>query len=130
MFKRAARALLLIPGFVAATVCAQTLEIDGEIFRDPTQPPNAVLADIPAATFDSVPQFNASNFKVSFIRSGGINPVAVINNRTVTVGDEMEGGVRVSEIRAGTVVLSVEGQDHLLNLYDRPVRQDIQPAGQ
>ena len=127
MFKRANQILLRMTALIAvlfsASVHTQELEIDGEIFRDPTRPPFAVDA-IAAPTVDGVPQFNLGNFSVSFIRSGGINPVAVINNRMVEIGDEITTGVRVSEIRAGAVVVNVDGQDHVLSLYNRPVRQN------
>ena len=125
--KKAARIMLMLAiAFCSAGLMAQTLEIDGELYRDPTQPPGAVLADLPATEFEAAPRFNASSYRLKFIRSGGINPVAVINDRVVTIGDEIDQGVRISGIRAGVVVVEVEGQEHLLSLYNSPVRQDIQ----
>lgn len=106
-------------------VVAQTIEIDGEIFRDPTQPPGAVYQESVVVSFEQeVPRISLSNFTLSFVRSGGINPVAVINNRTVTEGDEV-GGAMVARIQAGAVVLLIEGQEQVLNLYRQPVRQSL-----
>lgn len=104
---------------------AQTIEIDGEIYRDPTQPPGAVYQENTAMSFEAeAPRILLTNFTLSFVRSGGINPVAVINNRTVTEGDDV-GGATVARIQAGAVVLVIEGQEQILNLYRQPVRQSL-----
>jgi hypothetical protein len=104
---------------------AQMIEIDGEVFRDPTQPANVVYQDIEAASIDDVSRMSLSSFNLSFVRSGGLNPVAVINNRTVSVGDEIEG-VIVAAIRPGAVVLMIEGEEQVLNLFGKSVRQAIE----
>lgn len=103
----------------------EILEIDGEIYRDPTQPPGAVFEQAgDGGLQQNVPVISLSNFTLSFVRSGGINPVAVINNKTVTEGEDV-GGATVARIQAGAVVLLIEGQEQVLNLYRQPVRRDL-----
>jgi hypothetical protein len=103
----------------------EILEIDGEIYRDPTQPPGTVFEQVGEGSLQQdVSVISLSNFTLSFVRSGGINPVAVINNKTVTEGDDV-GGATVARIQAGAVVLLIEGQEQVLNLYRQPVRRDL-----
>lgn len=112
----------------AASFAQLVLEINGEIYRDPTQPPGAVFQEaVNVRVEQDVPAISLSNFTLSFVRSGGINPVAVINNRTVTEGDDL-GGATVARIQAGAVVLLIEGQEQVLNLYRQPVRRDLTGA--
>ncbi len=121
----AACVLMVTVLWPAAAISQLVLEIDGEIYRDPTQPPGAVLEEVAEVNVEQdVPRISLSNFTLSFVRSGGINPVAVINNRTVTEGDDV-GGATVARIQAGAVVLLVEGQEQVLNLYRQPVRRDL-----
>lgn len=131
MFRRTGQWLLMVAGLMAGTAGAQQriLEIDGEVLRDPTQPPNAVLGMVSVSDFETLVRFNPNNYRVSFIRSGGINPVAVVNNHTVTIGDQIDGVITVSDIKAGAVVLKADGLDHEIRLYDQPVRQEIQATG-
>ncbi|MDO8907106.1 MAG: hypothetical protein Q7W55_01260 [Pseudohongiella sp.] len=115
--------LIVMVGYNAAR--AQMIEINGEIFRDPTQPPNIVYQEVAAASISDAPRINLSNFSLSFVRSGGLNPVAVINDRTVTEGDVIDGVV-IAAIRPGAVVLMIEGEEQVLNLFGRPVRQAVE----
>lgn len=102
--------------------------IDGELLRDPTQPPSmgitAVISDIVEVGSASLTLDQAS-FMVSFIRTGGSQPVAVINNTTLTIGDEIEGA-RVVDIRNGEVVLSAQDQEYVLTTFSRPVREPVE----
>lgn len=130
MFKSLVATLVAMMSMVVMTVTApltfsQTIEIDGEVYRDPTQPPGAIYQESAVISSEQeVPRIALSNFTLSFVRSGGINPVAVINNRTVTEGDEVSGAV-VARIQAGAVVLLIEGQEQVLSLYRQPVRQSL-----
>lgn len=127
----------LIAGFIVLAAClfsgyvmAQTVMIDGELFRDPTRPPSATTsaAAVTAAVDVGGPALalsNRLNYVVSFVRTGGSRPIAVINNTQLTIGDEIEG-VRVVDIRNGEVVLAADGQEYVLSTYARSVREPVQ----
>lgn len=124
MFDRRVLKLMMIVSLLPVGVMAQpqgeTRLIDGEVLRDPMQPVSAyrrnervqeVLPELP----------NRSEFTVSFIRAGGSSPMAVINDRTLMVGDELSG-MRIMEIRAGEVVLGAAGQEYILTTFGSAVR--------
>lgn len=102
--------------------------IDGEMLRDPMQPVSAYRNNRTA--IDVLPELpNRSDFTVNFVRAGGSSPVAVINNRSLTVGDELSG-MRIMEIRAGEVVLAASGQEYVLTTFGSAVRTPVRtPAG-
>ncbi|WP_156412634.1 hypothetical protein [Pseudohongiella spirulinae] len=123
---------VLLLSFVAGTALGQsqrTQMIDGELFRDPTQPP--VVAGALSVVTDLVEvggaslTLNRTDYVVSFIRTGGSQPVVVINNTTLTIGDEIEGA-RVVDIRSGEVVLAAQNQEFVLTTFSRPVREPLQ----
>jgi hypothetical protein len=118
-------AVLLLPSLVLG----QTIQIDGEFFRDPTQPPgttqSAELIDITSTEAVVAVEVTLNNLSLQFVRSGGINPVAVINSQPLTVGDSIDGAT-IKEIRPGTVVLDIQGIEHELAIFKRPVRQAIE----
>ncbi|TFH75806.1 hypothetical protein E3V39_06900 [Gammaproteobacteria bacterium LSUCC0112] len=105
---------------------AQTIQIDGELFRDPTQPPSAVFSMTVVDTMQVVEieaaQALLSTLTLNFIRAGGLEPVAVINRQPYRIGDNLETAV-VSDIRSGEVELTIEGVKHVLTMFSRPVRQ-------
>lgn len=88
--------------------------IDGQLFRDPTQPAGArrSLLQTPAGIV-------RREYTVSFIRSGGERPMAVVNNTAVTAGDEIDGAT-VLRINAGTVVLRIDGEDMEISTQSNP----------
>lgn len=97
--------------------------IDGEMLRDPMQPVSAYRNNTTA--MDILPELpNRSDFTVNFVRAGGSSPVAVINNRSLTVGDELSG-MRIMEIRAGEVVLAASGQEYVLTTFGSAVRTPV-----
>jgi len=120
--------MLVMFMFVSGLALAQgrIVTIDGEDFRDPTQPPWAVLPDS-RLTAESVPTTGPrlSELSLSFVRAGGLSPVAVINDTQVTVGDEIEGAP-VVEIRPGEVVLLIDGEEQVLTRFLRPVRTPVE----
>ena len=122
------RLMLVMFMFVSGLALAQgrIVTIDGEDFRDPTQPPWAVLPDS-RLTAESVPTTGPrlSELSLSFVRAGGLSPVAVINDTRVTVGDEIEGAP-VVEIRPGEVVLLIDGEEQVLTRFLRPVRTPVE----
>lgn len=124
--------LIFVLAMAAGTVSAQAQRsqmIDGELLRDPTQPPTAAgaasgltdLVEVGGATLT----LDRANYVVSFIRTGGRQPVVVINNTTLTIGDEIEGA-RVVDIRSGEVVLAAQNQEFVLTTFSRPVREPVQ----
>lgn len=123
--------LTLVTGLAhAPAALAQTMTIDGETFRDPTRPATAaasatsVVAEVVAVGAATV-AIDRANFELSFIRTGGSRPIAVINNKQLTIGDEIDG-VTVVDIRSGEVVLSAQGQQYVLTTFSRPVREPVQ----
>jgi hypothetical protein len=120
--------LMLVAGAASSQV-QRTQTIDGELLRDPTQPPAmagavSVITDLVEVGGASL-TLDRTNYVVSFIRTGGSQPVVVINNTTLTVGDEIEGA-RVVDIRSGEVVLAAQNQEFVLTTFSRPVREPIQ----
>lgn len=136
MFNRGARTLsaLLITGillvfapmFVFGQSQGEERVIDGEVFRDPMQPVSAYRNS--GAAVDVLPELpNRSDFTVNFVRAGGSSPVAVINNQSLTVGDELSG-MRIMEIRAGEVVLAASGQEYVLTTFGSAVRTPVRTS--
>lgn len=98
---------------------------DGEDLRDPTRPSGAV------APGQSAGESGASHgtgvvmdqYQVSFIRAGGSEPMAVINDQPVRVGEEINGA-RVLAIEAGVVALDVNGERRTFSTWQgEAVRQ-------
>lgn len=110
-------------------VIGQTIQIDGEFFRDPTQPPgatqSAALIDVTSSEAVVAAEVTLNNLSLQFVRSGGINPIAVINSQPLTIGENIDGAT-IKEIRPGTVVLDIQGMEYELAIFKRPVRQAIE----
>lgn len=109
-------------------VSGQTIEIDGEVFRDPTQPPWAVASSAQNAmtVAEEVPAGpDFSLLRLTFVRAGGLTPVAVINSQQYSVGDQIEGA-EIVEIRSGAVVFNVDGEERILSSFTGSVRQPLQ----
>ncbi len=126
--KASARSAATIAGLaLSAAVSAQTLTIDGEVFRDPTQPPNRVAVQAVEVLDAGGPEIaiNNTNYVVSFVRTGGSRPIAVINDRQLTIGDNVDGAVIV-DIRNGEVVLSAAGRDYVLTAFTRSIREPVE----
>ncbi len=123
MFKLIAGLLLLAPGVIYAQGMA--VIIDGESFRDPMQPPWAVLPDSNMTVRGQQSGPRLSSLRLSFVRSGGLTPIAVINDTQVTVGDEIEG-VPVVAIRPGEVVLLIDGEEQVLSRFTQSVRTSVE----
>lgn len=65
----------------------------------------------------------AERYRISFIRAGGSQPVAVVNNQTVTIGDEVNGA-RVMAISPDNVVLQVgDSERHITAWHSDAVRR-------
>jgi len=117
--------LVLIP--LQAHAQSVTVTIDGEVFRDPMQPPWAILPSINTVVDDVATQTGPrlSSLRLSFVRSGGLTPIAVINDTQVTIGDIIEGAPIV-DIRPGEVVLIIDGEEQVLNRAVQSVRTPVE----
>ncbi len=112
---------------ICTAVNAQSIDIDGELFRDPTQPPSVAFTNVVVDSMQSVDgiglaQALLGSLTLNFVRSGGLTPVAVINQQSYKIGDVIESAV-ISDIRAGEVELTIDGVKHVVSMFTRPVRQ-------
>ena len=101
--------------------------IDGEDLTDPTRPifftadSNLGLSDLEEMTRDIVP----ASYDLSFVRASDSSPMAVINERRVTVGDIIGGAIVVSIDRDG-VVLSIDEQERRITLFGSSVKTPVE----
>ncbi len=99
--------------------------IEGEELVDPTRP--LEFAKGPTAATDLGSLFRnivPANFDISFIRASSDNPIAVINNLQVTVGDVI-GGATVSSIGRDSVTLLINDEEQIINLYKTSVKSAV-----
>lgn len=125
MFKFKIIAVVLT--FLLGSTLATAEMIDGEELVDPTVPLAEVLIenaglgiDISTLYQNVVPE----NFKLSFIRVSTTNPMAVINNQRVTVGD-LIGGATVAKISRSSVTLLIRDEEQVISLYDTSVKRTV-----
>jgi hypothetical protein len=122
VFKQRA-SILFIYGLFCAAVNADI--IDDEELIDPTQPliatkvENSGLA-LPIIFRNIVP----ANYDLTFIRASNTNPIAVINNQRVTLGDVV-GGAIVTKISRSSVTLSTEDNEQVIGLYNTSVKRAV-----
>ena len=112
---------------------AQAEVFGGEDLRDPTRPAGAPIAaegeggeGFLAGLFGSATGLLDSNYKVTFIRAGGAEPVAMINERLVKTGD-MIGQAEVISIDAQSVSLRVNGAVQRVATYSNTVKTLAEP---
>lgn len=120
MFKRKLT-FLFISGVLSIGAYADV--IDGEDLTDPTRPLVRPLADIEDGD-DFLEQFSSvlpSSFELSFVRASSSSPMAVINDRRVTIGDVI-GGAEVIAIDRSGVTLLLNGEENRINLYGSSVK--------
>lgn len=102
----------------------------GEELKDPTRPAGAPLAaegeGFLAGLFGNATGLLNSNYKVTFIRAGGSEPVAMINERLVKTGD-MIGQAEVISIDAQSVSLRVNGAVQRVATYADTVKTLAEP---
>lgn len=105
----------------------------GEELKDPTRPAGAPLAaegeggeGFLAGLFGNATGLLNSNYKVTFIRAGGSEPVAMINERLVKTGD-MIGQAEVISIDAQSVSLRVNGAIQRVATYSDTVKTPAEP---
>lgn len=121
-------AVLAQPSFGAS---AQTFA--GEELKDPTRPAGAAQnagsesgAGFLAGLFGSATSLLNSNYKVTFIRAGGTNPVAMVNEQLVTTGD-MIGEAEVIAIDAQSVSIRVNGSIQRVTSYNGTMKTLAEP---
>ncbi len=103
--------------------------IDGEELRDPTRPADATLPrngqNLLTGLFNNAAGLLGSGYTVSFIRAGGSEPVAMINEQLVKAGD-MIGDVEVVAIHADSVSLRVNGVVQRVSSFDASVKSRVE----
>lgn len=115
----AALAFLLVSAQTAAEV------IDGEELVDPTVPLAELLIENEGIDLSTLFQnIVPSSFDLSFIRASNINPMAVINDQRVTVGDFI-GGATVTKISRSSVTLLIQDEERIIGLYDTSVKSAV-----
>ncbi|MGJ8688410.1 MAG: hypothetical protein ACSHXZ_02720 [Gammaproteobacteria bacterium] len=121
-----------------ASVCVLLLSpivqadiIEGEDLRDPTRPADAVRpagsaqGDLLSGMFNSASGLLNRGYSVSFIRAGGSEPVAMINEQLVKTGD-MIGEAEVVAIEADSVSLRVNGIVQRVSSFDASLRSKVE----
>jgi hypothetical protein len=105
----------------------------GEELKDPTRPAGAQVvvgaaggAGFISGLLGSANGLLNSNYKVTFIRAGGTDPVAMINEKLVKTGD-MIGEAEVISIDAQSVSLRVNGSIRRVTSYESTMRTPAQP---
>lgn len=122
MFKQALENMFEAPClrlFALVFVFAQSVQpvsaevIDGEELKDPTRPADAPLLvaaerDFLPGLFGPASNLMGRSYTVSFIRAGGREPVAMINEQLVKAGDMIDNA-EVVAIDADSVSLRIDG---------------------
>jgi hypothetical protein len=119
--------ILLSMVALLTSVIAQADIIDGENLVDPTRP--LFASNRPADEVNLTELYRTvvpASFEISFIRAGDTNPVAVINNLQVTLGDVI-GGATVSSIGRDSVTLLINGEERIISLYNTSVKSAVIP---
>lgn len=109
--------------FGSATALADV--IDGEDLVDPTRP--LFFTNGPAEDVDLTALYRTvvpASFDINFIRASSSNPIAVINNLQVTIGDTI-GGATVVGIDRDTVTLLINGEEQIISLYKTSVKSAV-----
>lgn len=101
--------------------------IDSEELKDPTRPSGAAtlpqgsaLASGLAGLLDTSGLFS-KDYSVSFIRAGGAEPVAMINQQLVSAGDKV-GDAQVLAIDSDSVSLRIDGEVRKIMSFSSSVK--------
>ena len=112
---------LLVSVLLAGTSMADV--IDGEELVDPTRPFQFTAVNDDASILDLIRTVVPSSYDLSFVRAGGDNPIAVINQQQLTIGDVI-GGAEVIVIDRGGVTLRVNNEEQRVSLYGVSVKSN------
>ena len=128
---RAGKCLLLLVLLMSA-VPAQAEMIDGEDLKDPTRPMGVSAAmeaegngrgvgSLLAGLLGGATDLLSGGYTVSFIRAGGTDPVAMINDQLVRAGDRV-GEAEVVSIDRDRVSLRIDGEVREIMGFDSSVK--------
>ncbi len=111
---------------------AQAEIIDGEELRDPTRPADATMppgaqneGGMLSGLFNNAAGLLGGGYTVSFIRAGGSEPVAMINEQLVKTGDTI-GDAEVIAIDADSVSLRVNGIVQRVSSFDASLKSRVE----
>lgn len=110
---------------------AQAEVIDGEDLRDPTRPVDAMFppgsggSDVLSGLVSGAAGLLSRAYTVSFIRAGGSEPVAMVNEQLVKTGD-MIGSAEVVAIDAHSVSLRVNGEIQRVSSFAETVKSRVE----
>lgn len=123
MFRKQAFYILIPAVFFSASLQAEL--IDGEEFVDPTRPLAELTIEDDGLDLDMIfRNVVPENYDLSFTRASTSNPMAVINNQRVTIGD-LIGGATVAKITRSSVTLLVGDEERVIGLYDTSVKSAV-----
>ena len=97
--------------------------IDGEDLVDPTRPFQFTALNDDSSILDLTRTGVPASYALSFVRAGGDNPIAVINQQQLTIGDVI-GGAEVIVIDRGGVTLRVDNEEQRISLYGVSVKSN------
>ena len=124
---------LLLLAFALPSLSASAEMFGGEELKDPTRPADAVPIveteggpGLLSGLFGSATSLLNSNYKVTFIRAGGSEPIAMINEKLVKTGD-MIGAAEVISIDAQSVSLRVNGTIQRVATYSNTMKTQAAP---
>lgn len=106
-----------------AALCLLPLTAGAQMLRDPTRPPDAILAPRAGAGADAVPPpvSGPTLQSVLIARHPGGRHVAVIDGQTVALGENFKGA-RVTRMTDNEVVLVKGNTRQVLKLFPRPAK--------
>lgn len=126
MCRRSVLWILCCGSLFAGQACAEI--IDGEEFRDPTVPvvdtSKIAIQEEDGGLLGLFNRATAPTYSVSFVRVSSTSPMAVINDKRVTIGDEIDGAV-VKEIDRSGVTLLVDNAETRISLYSTSIKSPV-----
>ena len=114
MFEAKERRLLIMLGLL-------TMEAGAVELRDPTMPPTYADVTIDRSVVNDV----VAAYRLSMTKTGGKADIAVINGKSVKVGDVIDGA-KITAIRAGEVDIEIGDGKHKLKVQSVVVKQPHQ----
>lgn len=123
---------LLLPVLLVTAVSGQAEMIDGEDLKDPTRPMGISasmesegsgrgLGSLVSGLLGGATELLNGGYTVSFIRAGGTDPVAMINDQLVRAGDRV-GEAEVVSIDRDRVSLRIDGEVREIMGFDSSVK--------
>ena len=132
MFKLNFGLRLVVIGFAMLAPVVQADLIGGEELRDPTRPADVMMppsaegaAGLLSGLINDAAGLLSRRYAVSFIRAGGSEPVAMINEQLVKAGDTI-GEAEIIAIDADSVSLMINGEVQRVSSFDGSVKSKIE----